>query len=85
MINVVPAVIPVTKPVEASTVATPNVPLDHVPPVVASASWVVEPTHKVNVPVMAAGAAGKAFTVIVLVALIAGVLLVVNFKRTVPV
>lgn len=83
MINAVPADTPETKPVEAPTVAILNGLLDQVPPVDASANWVVEPTHNVNVPVIAAGVAGNGFIVIVRVALIAGMLFVVNFKRTI--
>lgn len=52
----VPIELPVTSPVLLPTVATPTVPLVHVPPVVALLSVVIEPTHTVAVPVMAAGA-----------------------------
>ena len=48
-----PAVRPVTRPVEAFTVATAGALPDHVPPRVVSASWVVAPAHIVAVPVMA--------------------------------
>lgn len=51
----VPAETPVTTPVEEPTVATPVLPLLHVPNNVASSSVVVELTHTVIVPVMAAG------------------------------
>ena len=69
-----PADNPVTKPVEAPTVDTPKVlpgatlkvTLDQVPPLVASDNWVVEPTHSVDVPVIAA-TVGKATTVTVCV------------------
>ena len=81
MINDVPAAIPVTKP-PALIVALSGVPLDQVPPAVASVSWMVDPTHTVAVPVIAAGAAGNAFTVTVLVALTARDPFVVNFKMT---
>ena len=66
----VPAVTPVTRPVEAFTVATPVVPLVQVPWPVTSANWVVEPTHTVAVPVIAA-TVGKAFTVLVIPELVA--------------
>ena len=66
----VPAPTPVITPVEASTVALAGVPLDHIPPEVELAKVVVEPRHTVAVPVMAAGAAGKALTVTVLVAVL---------------
>ena len=56
-----PAVTPVTKPV-AFTVATPIGTLVQIPPLVASANWVVELTQTVNVPVIAA-TVGKALTV----------------------
>ena len=51
-------------------VATPVEPLDQVPPAVASDNWVVEPIQTDAVPVMAAGAGGKAFTVTVCVAVL---------------
>jgi hypothetical protein len=60
----VPAATPVTKPVEASIVATAGVALDQVPPGVASDNCVVEPTQTVKVPVIGSGAAGIGFTVI---------------------
>ena len=64
----VPAATPVKIPVEAATVALPGVPLDQTPPGVVLANVVVEPRQTVAVPVMAAGAAGKALTVTVRVA-----------------
>ena len=90
MITDVPAETPVTKPPTPPTppaviVATPVVTLDQTPPAVASNSCVVDPTHTVVVPEIAAGAAGFGFTVIILVALMAGELFVVNFNITVPV
>ncbi len=48
----VPAVTPVTTP--PTTVAMPVLPLVQVPPAVASANVVVEPTHTVAVPVIGA-------------------------------
>jgi len=86
----VPAETPVTKPPAfnipaALIVATPVLALDQTPPVVASANWVVDPTHTLAVPVIAAGAAGKSFTFIVLVPLADGVPSVVNVKVTIPV
>ena len=66
----VPAATPVTKPVEASIVATPVEPLDQVPPAVASANCVVDPTHNVAVTVIA-DTAGKVFTVLVIPELVA--------------
>ena len=64
VITAVPAETPVTKPVAASTVATGKLSLVQAPPVVASPNWVVEPTHNVKVPVIAA-TVGKATTVAV--------------------
>ena len=65
-----PADIPVTRPPgpappPALTVATPLLPLDQDPPAVASPNWVVNPTHTVNVPVIAA-TDGNVFTIITL-------------------
>ena len=59
----VPAVMPVTLPVEP-TVAIPGDPELHVPFATASASVVTPPKHNVAVPVIA----GAAFTVTVVVA-----------------
>lgn len=84
VIVAVPAVKPVTRPVDAFTVATAGEPLDQTPPLVASASWVVEPAQSVRVPVIAAGAVGSAVMVIVRVALAAGEPLDVRVKITVP-
>ena len=55
VIVAVPAVIPVTTPVAAPTVATPGLLLLHGPAVVASLSVVVAPWHIVGVPNMAEG------------------------------
>lgn len=56
----VPAMMPATMPVADPMVATEPVLLVHVPPEVALLSVVVEPLHKVAVPLIAAG---DAFTV----------------------
>ena len=48
----VPAETPVTTPDPDPTMATPKLPLVHVPPVEASLSEVVKPTQAFNVPVM---------------------------------
>ena len=66
-ITEVPAVTPVTKP-PTLIVATAGVALDQTPLAVTSANCVVNPTHTVDVPVITAGAAGKAFMVTVSVA-----------------
>ena len=50
----VPAVIPETTPVVIPTVAIEVLLLLHVPPVVASASVLVEPRHTLIVPVIGA-------------------------------
>lgn len=63
MILAVPAVTPVTMPVEP-TVAMPVLPLVHVPPPGVPVSAVVEAAHTVSVPVMV----GVVFTVTVVVA-----------------
>ena len=52
MITEVPAVTPVTKPLETSTVATAGVALDHVPPVVVLVHVAVVPSHNGVVPVI---------------------------------
>ena len=55
---------PVTTPVLLTTVATPVLPLDHVPPVVPSVKVIVEPAQNaVEVEI----AAGVAFTVTIAV------------------
>ena len=54
MIVVVPADTPVTKPVEV-IVATVVILLLQVPPKVASLSVIVEPLHRFELPLMAAG------------------------------
>src|SRR3569833_174940 len=51
----VPAATPVTIPVDKPIVATPVLPLSHVPPP-ASLSTVVAPTHTFSVPVIGAAA-----------------------------
>ena len=56
----VPDDTPVTIPVEAPTVATPVLPLVHVPPLVPSLSVVVKPAQTIAVPVMDDG---NAYTV----------------------
>lgn len=50
----VPGATPVTTPVPETTVATEDVPLDHVPPGVASLRVVDAPTQTVAVPVIGA-------------------------------
>jgi len=52
VIREVPADTPVTKPVDASTVATDGVPLVHVPPVVVLFHVAEPPTHNGVVPVI---------------------------------
>lgn len=52
MIVTVPADTPVTTPDEEPTVAVEPLALVHVPPVEASLSVVVRPTHAFKVPVM---------------------------------
>ena len=64
-IVVVPAVSPLTLP-DPSTVPTPRLVLDHVPPPVASVRAVTEPTHTCGVPVIATGVV---LTVICIVAI----------------
>ncbi len=54
MILAVPLLAPVTEPV-LLTVATDVLPLAHVPPVVASAKVIEEPTHTAPEPDMATG------------------------------
>ena len=51
----VPALMPVTTPVPDTTVAIAVLLLLHVPPPVALANVVVEPSHTLAVPVFAAG------------------------------
>jgi hypothetical protein len=65
VITDVPLELPLTTPV-LLTVATPVLPLVHVPPVAASLSVVEPPSHKVSVPLIDTGVS---FTVIVVVAL----------------
>ncbi len=57
-----PAVTPVTTPVDEPTVAIASLLLNHVPPDVVFESVAVDPTHAFIVPVVAAG---LGFTVIV--------------------
>src|SRR5690348_4896187 len=57
-----PAATPVTKPVDASMVATVASLLPNVPPDVAPTKVVVEPTHTAGAPEI--DASGSAFTVI---------------------
>ncbi len=52
---VVPEATPIAVPVENPIVATEGVLLVHTPPVVASVSVVVKPTHTEVVPAIAAG------------------------------
>ena len=61
-----PAATPVTTP--PATVATEAFDEVHVPPEVASVKVVLEPVHTVNVPAIAAGAAGTVPTVTAAVA-----------------
>jgi hypothetical protein len=56
-IVVVPALIPATEPVVLPTVPTAVLLLLHVPPLVAQASVVEEPTTTLEAPVIAAGSA----------------------------
>lgn len=63
-----PAATPVTMPVDDPTVAVPVAPEDHVPPLVASASVSVLPTHTPPAPVIAAGMGYAVTVVVVLVA-----------------
>jgi hypothetical protein len=59
----VPAATPVTNPVLEFTVAILVLLLLHVPPTVVFANWVVNPAQTLNVPVIGAGTAGRAFKV----------------------
>ena len=63
IIGAVPGDTPVTTP-PPLTVAIPVAPLLHVPPIVASLSVVVSPTHIVKVPLIGSG---NGFTTIVVV------------------
>lgn len=56
MITAVPALLPVTTPELEPTVATPVLPLVHVPPDGVELNVVVEPVHTVAVPVIEVGA-----------------------------
>lgn len=55
--TVVPVVRPVTTPELAETPATPGTELVHTPPDTAVVSDTVEPTHKLELPEIAAGSA----------------------------
>jgi hypothetical protein len=59
-----PALIPVTTPVVASTVALRVLLLLHVPPVLGWVSVVVSPTHTLGVPAMAANVLFTVTTVV---------------------
>ena len=63
---VVPGLIPVTIPVVAPTDAMAGLLLLHIPPGSASLSVVVEPAHRLALPVMGE-VPGMAFTVIVVI------------------
>jgi hypothetical protein len=69
VIVAVPAVTPVTTPVDALTVATAVLLLDHVPPVTVEANVVVPPTKTVCIPESVPADEGGAVTVITLVVL----------------
>ena len=70
VIVAVPALTPVTDPVDELTIAVAVFELDHVPPVVAFATVTLDPSHTDVVPVIAA-TVGKAFTVTTVAALVA--------------
>jgi len=70
VIVAVPALTPVTDPVDELTIAVAVFELDHVPPVVASDNVTLDPAHTDVVPVIAA-TVGKAFTVTTVAALVA--------------
>ena len=69
MMVAVPAVTPVTTPVEAFTVATPVALLDHVPPITVDAKVVVPVTQMLCVP-LSVPADGGAVTVMVPLAML---------------
>ena len=58
----VPSATPVTRPVDATTVATVGVPLIHVPPGIDPVSVIVDVAHSADGPVMGVG---RGFTVTV--------------------
>jgi hypothetical protein len=62
----VPAVTPVTTPVDGSTVATPGALLLHEPLAVTHARVVLDPWHTALAPVIAAGVVLVIVTVVVL-------------------
>ena len=66
----VPALTPVTSPVEELTIAVAVFELDHEPPVVTFSNVTVDPSHTEVVPVIAA-TVGKAFTVTTVAELVA--------------
>jgi len=59
----VPALIPVTKPVDASIVAIEGSELDHVPPLVVLVQIAVKPSHMGEVPVIVWGTGAVMVTV----------------------
>lgn len=61
---VVPALMPVTRPVEAPIVAMPVLPDIHVPPAVASPSSDVAPMQALRVPVIGAGSGSTVMVVV---------------------
>ena len=67
VIKDVPAITPVTSPVDASTDATAGLPLDHVPPEVVLVHSSEEPVQIVVVPVMVWVTDGVTVTVLVAV------------------
>jgi hypothetical protein len=70
VIVAVPALTPVTDPVDELTIAVAVFELDHVPPVVAFATVTLDPSHTDVVPMIAA-TVGNAFTVTTVAALVA--------------
>jgi hypothetical protein len=70
VIVAVPALTPVTDPVDELTIAVAVFELDHVPPVVVFAKLTLDPSHTDVVPVIAA-TVGNAFTVTVVAVLVA--------------
>ena len=70
VIVAVPALTPVTDPVDELTIAVAVFELDHVPPVVVFTKVTLEPSHTDVVPVIAT-TVGNAFTVTVVAELVA--------------
>mgnify|MGYP006271121275 CR=1 FL=1 len=70
VIVAVPALTPVTDPVDELTIAVAVFELDHVPPVVVLDKLTLDPAHTDVVPVIAA-TVGNAFTVTVVAVLVA--------------